>query len=94
MHQQLWGYKVEKKIHLGVRERKRLNITASKDNDYLMSHQVGLELNVSILNLRTLSNRLCGDTTVSSVKSSGFVANKLKGPPINRPFRPRGIARG
>jgi hypothetical protein len=28
MHQQLWGYKVEKKnIYLGVRERKRLTIT-------------------------------------------------------------------
>ena len=27
MHQQLWGYKVEEKIYLGVRERKRLNIT-------------------------------------------------------------------
>jgi hypothetical protein len=27
MHQQLWGYKVEDKIYLGVRERKRLNIT-------------------------------------------------------------------
>ena len=27
MRQQLWGYKVEEKIYLGVRERKRLNIT-------------------------------------------------------------------
>jgi hypothetical protein len=27
MHQHLWGYKVEEKIHLGARERKRLNIT-------------------------------------------------------------------
>jgi hypothetical protein len=76
MHQQLWGYKVEKKLYVGVRVRKRLNITASKDNDYLMLQQVELELNVSILNLRTLSNRLCGDTTVSSIKSSGFVAKK------------------
>jgi hypothetical protein len=25
MHQQLWGYKVEEKLYLGVRERKRLN---------------------------------------------------------------------
>ena len=28
MRQQLWGYKFEGKIYLGVRERKRLNITA------------------------------------------------------------------
>ena len=28
MHKQLWGYKVEEKIYNGVRERKRLNITA------------------------------------------------------------------
>jgi hypothetical protein len=27
MHQQLWGYKVEEKLYLGVREQKRLNIT-------------------------------------------------------------------
>ena len=28
MHQQLWGYKVEEKTYLGVRERKCLNITS------------------------------------------------------------------
>jgi hypothetical protein len=27
MYQQLWGYKVEEKIYLGVREQKRLNTT-------------------------------------------------------------------
>jgi hypothetical protein len=26
--QQLWGYKVEEKLHLGVRKQKRLNTTA------------------------------------------------------------------
>jgi hypothetical protein len=30
MHEQLCEYKVEEKIYLGVRERKRLNITALK----------------------------------------------------------------
>jgi hypothetical protein len=25
MHKQLWGYKVEEKLYLGVREQKRLN---------------------------------------------------------------------
>jgi hypothetical protein len=28
MHQQLWGYNVEEKLYLGVREQKRLNTTA------------------------------------------------------------------
>jgi hypothetical protein len=28
MYQQLWGYKVEEKLHQGVREQKRLNTTA------------------------------------------------------------------
>ena len=27
MHQQVWGYKVEEKIYLGLHERKGLNIT-------------------------------------------------------------------
>jgi hypothetical protein len=28
MYQQLWGYKIEEKLYLGVREQKRLNTTA------------------------------------------------------------------
>jgi hypothetical protein len=28
MYQQLWGYKVEEKLYLGLREQKRLNTTA------------------------------------------------------------------
>jgi hypothetical protein len=28
MYQQLWGYKVEEKLYLGVREQKRLSTTA------------------------------------------------------------------
>jgi hypothetical protein len=31
MYQQLWGYKVEEKLHLGVREQNRLN-TAELDD--------------------------------------------------------------
>jgi hypothetical protein len=27
MHQQLWGYKVEEKLYVGVREQKRLDTT-------------------------------------------------------------------
>jgi hypothetical protein len=29
MYQQLWGYKVEEKLYLGVREQKRLNTTVN-----------------------------------------------------------------
>jgi hypothetical protein len=35
MYQQLWGYKVEEKLYLGVREQKRLNTTAL-DNWYVI----------------------------------------------------------
>jgi hypothetical protein len=31
IHQQLWGYKVEDKLYLGVREQKRLNTTGLDD---------------------------------------------------------------
>jgi hypothetical protein len=30
MHQQLWGYKVEEKLYVGVREQKSLNTAALK----------------------------------------------------------------
>jgi hypothetical protein len=33
MHQQLWGYKVEDKLYLGVREQKRLNTTDVYDKE-------------------------------------------------------------
>jgi hypothetical protein len=32
MYQQLWGYKVEEKLYLGVREQKRLNTTGLIDS--------------------------------------------------------------
>jgi hypothetical protein len=42
MYQQLWGYKVEEKLYLGVREQKRLNTTAlnvteTADGSYYVS---------------------------------------------------------
>jgi hypothetical protein len=37
-YQQLWGYKVEDKLYLGVREQKRLNITGPG------LHQANMEL--------------------------------------------------
>jgi hypothetical protein len=32
MHQQLWGYKVEEKLYVGVREQKRLNTAGLHHN--------------------------------------------------------------
>jgi hypothetical protein len=37
MYQQLWGYKVEEKLYLGVREQKRLNTTALIYNKQTLS---------------------------------------------------------
>jgi hypothetical protein len=31
MHQQLWGYKVEEKLYVGVREQQRLNTAVLDD---------------------------------------------------------------
>jgi hypothetical protein len=31
MYQQLWGYKVEEKLYLGLREHKKLNTTGLRD---------------------------------------------------------------
>jgi hypothetical protein len=42
MHQELWGYKVEEKIHLGVREQKRVNITALRRPDRLCGPPMSL----------------------------------------------------
>jgi hypothetical protein len=45
MYQQLWGYKVEEKLYLGLREqKKRLNTTASEDtvsNDVINGELTG-----------------------------------------------------
>jgi hypothetical protein len=37
MYQQLWGYKVEEKLYLGVREEKRLNTTDIDHRDQQLS---------------------------------------------------------
>jgi hypothetical protein len=38
MYQQLWGYKVEEKLYLGVRERKRLNTTGIEYGGVVWTH--------------------------------------------------------
>jgi hypothetical protein len=40
MHQQLWEYKVEEKLHVGVREQKRLNTADLKGSiDGVITHR-------------------------------------------------------
>jgi hypothetical protein len=36
MHQQLWGYKVEDKLYVGVREQKRLNTAGLEINSFIL----------------------------------------------------------
>jgi hypothetical protein len=45
MYQQLWGYKVEEKLYLGVREQKKLNTTElNYKKNFLRSCRYHLEL--------------------------------------------------
>jgi hypothetical protein len=46
MHQQLWEYKVEEKLYLGVREQKRLNTTVLKNTKQHNASAIG---SVSVL---------------------------------------------
>ena len=44
MYQQLWGYKVEEKLYVGVREQKRLNTAAPADVGGVTLASVGGQL--------------------------------------------------
>jgi hypothetical protein len=39
MHQQLWGYKVEEKLYVGVREQKRLNTAGLYNANIYFNHE-------------------------------------------------------
>jgi hypothetical protein len=41
MHQQLWGYKVEEKLYVGVREQKRLNTAVLVVSEELAASLLG-----------------------------------------------------
>jgi hypothetical protein len=45
MYQQLWGYKVEEKLYLGVRKQKRLNTTALEQQQAI-SHFIKTDRNL------------------------------------------------
>jgi hypothetical protein len=43
MHQQLWGYKVEEKLYVGVHEQKRLNTAGLYSSCLLISSRTVLK---------------------------------------------------
>jgi hypothetical protein len=42
MYQQLWGYKVEEKLYLGVREQKKVEYTTTKLKDSMTNELHGV----------------------------------------------------
>jgi hypothetical protein len=74
MYQQLWGYKVEEKLYLGVREQKRLNTTGLIDARCNTAHQA----DVLVVSGKTGENR----ALVHDAKEALYQ--------LQRPFRVRG----
>jgi hypothetical protein len=61
MHQQLWGYKVEEKLYLGVREQKTLNTTDLDRTRAVLCLMVLAVLNLWFLPLETCFGcSMCG----------------------------------
>jgi hypothetical protein len=58
MHQQLWGYKVEKKIYVGVREQKRLNTAALNDSEKWILAFVTKITNICMFSIVTFDTML------------------------------------
>jgi hypothetical protein len=65
MHQQLWGYKVEEKLYVGVREQKRLNTTALKRNGLQEVQNLTSCCAGHVCCLQV--NKLFGPTTVTTI---------------------------
>jgi hypothetical protein len=42
MYQQLWGYKVEEKLYLGVREQNRLNTTVLEESEVAVAEDTSI----------------------------------------------------
>jgi hypothetical protein len=59
MYQQLWGYKVEEKLNLGVREQKRLNTTAINSCFHIIPLLRIFTLNVSENHITGLYMAVC-----------------------------------
>jgi hypothetical protein len=68
MYQQLWGYKVEDKLYLGVREQKRLNATVLQ---YLKK-----------FNVRTMRCSAHVDTTVNFLPNDAAPGSQLLQHPL------------
>jgi hypothetical protein len=76
MHQQLWGYKVEEKLFLGVREQKRLNTTDTEDlqNTKYEGVIVGIDIMfvLSFLKLRAVTQNLSRNTDECAYRHHGI----------------------
>jgi hypothetical protein len=72
MHQQLWGYKVEEKLYLGVREQKSLNTT---DLENLAATPSELQLHPCQYELycNDCPVTISGDSTVRNSASSNLL---------------------
>jgi hypothetical protein len=66
MYQQLWGYKVEEKLYLGVREQKSLNTTALMDTfrTRLVNTVRTETVNLAIFHLITVTAKIKNLTTI------------------------------
>jgi hypothetical protein len=64
MYQQLWGYKVEEKLYLRVREQKRLNVTGlvrkSKRGETSETYSQTPPRPSAVVSLSTISRRTIG----------------------------------
>jgi hypothetical protein len=58
MYQQLWGYKVEEKLYLGVREQKGLNTTGLDSKHYQAGRRERVYNVLSILSFKGLKRFL------------------------------------
>jgi hypothetical protein len=64
IHQQLWGYRVEEKLYLGVREQKRLNTTGLK---HFRGYVILWVTNITEENSRLFNEISCMGSLVSIV---------------------------
>jgi hypothetical protein len=91
MHQQLWGYKVEEKLNLGVREQKRLNTTGL---EYSSSHATSrscIQSFVAWHSIRQLALELYGYSVVGIATRYGLHGPGIEsrwGRDFPQPLRP------
>jgi hypothetical protein len=86
MYQQLWGYKVEEKLYLVVREQKRLNTTDLAKSSSLAQMQP-VSANDFSTSKWTFSKVLCHnsyETTIELMLLNDFVRTTTQTSPLTR----------